>query len=482
MTDRRLHRLGAWLDDRLGIRQAYLGLAGHLVPRDTDSWLYALGSAALLCFAVQLTTGMSLLLVYVPSAAEAWQSLDQLDHVVPLGWYVRALHYWGSNFMVALVLLHMTQVFLFGAFKFPRELTWVTGCVLLVCTLAMAFSGQILRFDQDAYWGLGIVASIAGRTPWLGPEVVHVLLGGPIIGAAALSRFFTLHVFVVPGLILACVTLHLRLVLRHGINEWPEAGRPVRREDYRARYQKLVEERGISFARGPFRRDLFVGGLVLLAIAACAALLGPKIPNGPPDPRLIDTTPRPDFFFLPLFATFALLPPYMETLLLLAAPALAIALLFAVPFLWPTGEKSPRRRPLSLVGVGILALAFAVLARLGETAPWSPRMQAWSSAPVPVAMLKGRSPLELQGASTFQVKQCRNCHALDGIGGQRGPDLSDAGARLSHDQLVRQVLQGGGNMPAYGKNLEPDEVRALVAFLETLGPRPDADDPLSSRR
>jgi ubiquinol-cytochrome c reductase cytochrome b subunit len=242
----------------------------------------------------------------------------------------------------------------------------------------------------------------------------------------------------------------------------------VRREDYEARYDEIVQTRGISFIDGPMRKDFFFGGLVLLGILACALFFGPKIPNGPPDPRLIATTPRPDFFFLPLFAVFALLPPYMETVLLLAAPALGIALLFAVPFLSPTGEKSPRRRPGALMAVGLAILAFAVLVRLGESAPWSPQMDAWSGEPVPAAMMQGRSPLALVGASIFQAKQCRNCHALEGAGGHRGPDLSNVGARLSHAQLVRQVLQGGGNMPAYGSNLSPEEVDALVSFLQTL--------------
>src|SRR5215468_2983520 len=123
------------------------------------------------------------------------------------------MHGWGSNFMVALVLIHMVQVFMFGAHKYPRELTWTVGVFLLLMTLGMAFTGQIMRFDQDAYWGLGIGASIMGRTPFIGSRLVHLMLAGPIIAAETLSRFFTLHVFVIPGLIIALVSLHLRLVL-----------------------------------------------------------------------------------------------------------------------------------------------------------------------------------------------------------------------------------------------------------------------------
>ena len=148
---------------------------------------------------LQIVTGIMLAFIYVPSAGEAWNSLQTLNHSVTLGWFIRALHGWGSNFMVAIVLIHMVQVFLFGAYKYPRELTWIVGVFLLLVTLGMAFTGQVLRFDQDAYWGLGIGASIASRVPVIGPSIVNLMLGGPIIAGATLSRFFALHVFVIPG-------------------------------------------------------------------------------------------------------------------------------------------------------------------------------------------------------------------------------------------------------------------------------------------
>ena len=126
--------------------------------------------------------------------------------------------------MVAIVLIHMAQVFLFGAYKFPRELTWIVGVFLLLMTLGMAFTGQVLRFDQDAYWGLGIGASIVSRVPFIGGGLVHLLLGGPIIAGATLSRFFALHVFVIPGMLLVFALLHVWMVLKLGINEWPMPG------------------------------------------------------------------------------------------------------------------------------------------------------------------------------------------------------------------------------------------------------------------
>ena len=209
-----IQKIGEWLDLRLQLGASIRETAKHPVPRETASWFYVFGSAALTCFMLQVVTGILLALIYVPSGGEAWNSLQTLNHGISVGWFIRALHGWGSNFMVAIVLIHMVQVFLFGAYKFPRELTWIVGVLLLLVTLGMAFTGQIMRFDQDAYWGLGIGASIVSRVPVIGPWAVNLMLGGPIIAGATLSRFFALHVFVIPGLLIAFVGVHLLMVLK----------------------------------------------------------------------------------------------------------------------------------------------------------------------------------------------------------------------------------------------------------------------------
>src|SRR5438093_11770030 len=269
---RMIARIGEWFDRRLQLAAPIREAAEHPVPRNAASWFYVFGSAALTVFLLQLATGILLALTYVPSAAEAWNSLQELNHDVTLGWFIRALHGWGSNFMVAIVLIHMMQVFLFGAYKFPRELTWIVGIGLLLVTLGMAFAGQVLRFDQDAYWGLGIGASIASRIPIAGPWLVSLLLGGPIIAGATLTRFFALHVFVVPGLLIAFVAVHVLLVLKLGINEWPMPARVVRRESYLRDYHDLVHAQGVPFVPAAVWKDIFFSGCVLLSIAACAAI------------------------------------------------------------------------------------------------------------------------------------------------------------------------------------------------------------------
>jgi ubiquinol-cytochrome c reductase cytochrome b subunit len=463
-------RVWDWLDHRLQIGSPMYGAATHPVHSKTASWWYVFGSASLVLFVLQIVTGVLLALVYVPSADQAYRSLAILNYEQPLGWFLRAMHGWGSNFMIAIVLIHMMQVVIFGAYKYPRELTWVVGVFLLLCTLAMAFTGQVLRFDQDSYWGLGIGASIAGRTPWIGEQTVQVLLGGPIIAGATLTRFFTLHVFVIPGCLVGLIGLHVLMVITLGVNEWPMPGRLVRKATYIDEYERLIHDDGVPFVPVAFQKDLLFAGVLLLAVIGCAAVFGPFGPTGEPDPSIIDTVPRPDYFFLWIFGALALLPPAFETPALFIGPIIGILGLLLLPFIAGEGEKSWRRRPVALLTIVTVGVALGVLTRLGQTAPWSPVMNAWSALPVPREYLEGRSALQRQGAVLFQAKQCRNCHALGAEGGLRGPALNDVATRLTADQLIRQILQGRGNMPAYGKNLSPAETTALVAFLESLRP------------
>ncbi len=457
-----------WVDDRLHITKLYESTAGHHVPLSSGSWFYVFGSATLLCFFIQIATGILLAMVYVPSAAEAFTTLEYLTFQQQLGWFLRAIHFWGSNFMVGIMLLHMTQVYLFGAYKYPREVTWITGVILLTLTLGLAFTGQVMRFDEDAYWGLGIGAAIMGRVPFVGEQLVNLMLGGPILASETLSRFFALHVFVLPGAVLAVVSIHLRMVLTKGINEYPKPGMLVRRETYDKEYAAILKKEGVPFFPKAISKDLVAASIVIFGILFCAAMFGPSGPSGPPDPVQIDTLPRPDFFFLWIFAIAALMPDWMETPALLGGPVIIGLILFALPFFNNTGEKHWRRRPVAVMIVVLTYLSLGMLTYLGHTSPWSPQMDAWTADTTREEFIAGRDPLELQGAVVLQYMQCRNCHAIDGVGGHRGPDLSTVGQRLTKDQLVRQVIQGGGNMPAYGKNLSPEQVEALVTYMVSL--------------
>jgi ubiquinol-cytochrome c reductase cytochrome b subunit len=260
------------------------------------------------------------------------------------------------------------------------------------------------------------------------------------------------------------------MVLKLGINEWPMPGRLVKRSTYLSEYHELTKADGIPFVPHAIWKDMFFVGLVVLAVAACALYFGPFGPSGQPDPTIIQTVPKPDYFFLWLYALLSLLPPSLETPALLIGPVVVVVAMLLLPFLSGEGEKSWRRRPIAVLTLLLVAITLGTFTNLAQHAPWSPQMNAWSSAPVPKKFLHGTTALQRQGALVFQLKQCRNCHSLGNIGGQRGPSLDSVAVRLTQDQLIRQVIQGGGNMPAYGNNLSPAETTALVAFLETLRP------------
>lgn len=470
-----LRSIGDWLDARLNFRESLLPSLTHPIPRGAagpKGWWYIFGSASMTLLGIQVLTGIFLALVYVPAADKAYESLLFLDYEQPFGWLMRALHYYAGSGMVVMVLVHMAQVFLHGSYKYPRELTWVAGVLLLVCTLGMFFSGQVLRWDPDAYWGLAVAGSMAGRVPVLGPLVVRLVLGGPVIGGDSLSRFFTLHVFVIPGSLLALLGLHLWLVLKRGISSPPAPGRPVDPATYDAEYEEELKQ-GVPFLGEALLKDAFFSALMVIAVVGIAAVLGPKGPTGPPDPTLGGANPRPEWPFLWLFALLSLSPPSTETFIILVFPVLLIVALLLVPLLSNRGERAPSRRPVAVLALIVIGTALATLTYQGATAPWSPAMTAWSGDPVPTEIVRRSTPLQLQGAVMFQNKNCRNCHALDKVGGRRGPDLTAVGTRLTRDQLIDQVSNGtpgGGNMPAYGKQVGPAAMTALVEFLVSLRP------------
>jgi ubiquinol-cytochrome c reductase cytochrome b subunit len=281
--------------------------------------------------------------------------------------------------------------------------------------------------------------------------------------------------------LIAFVALHVLLVLKLGVNEWPMPGRIVRRATYLQEYHELTHKQGVPFVPYAVWKDIFFSGLIILSVVVCACLFGPFGPGGQPDPTNIQTAPRPDFFFLWLYAVLSFLPPAAETPLLLIGPVILMIMLLGLPFFAGEGEKSWWRRPVAVLTILITAVTLSMLTHLGLHTPWSPVMDAWSSDPIPAQYLKDRSALERRGALVLQAKQCHNCHALGNVGGRRGPPLDSVAVRLTQDQLIRQVIQGDGNMPAYGKNLSPAETTALVAFLETLHPEGQAPARNASR-
>jgi len=230
---RLIAQIGEWFDRRLQLA-APSAKFPSIRAEEHGQLVVCVGSAASsysFCNSPRNYAGINL----CPLRQRSVEQSAELNHDVTLGWFIRALHGWGSNFMVAIVLIHMVQVFLFGAFKFPRELTWVIGVFLLLMTLAWPLPDKS-SFRSRRVLGLGLGASIASRVPFLGPAIVKLMLGGPIIGGATLSRFFALHVFVIPGMLIGFVGLHLLMVIKLGINEWPMPGRLVKKATYEHDY------------------------------------------------------------------------------------------------------------------------------------------------------------------------------------------------------------------------------------------------------
>lgn len=240
--------------------------------------MYIFGSATMVAFIVQILTGIALVTVYVPSPESAHESLLAITNVFTLGWLIRALHFFGASAMVALVLLHMCRVFLTASYKFPREMNWITGVLLFLLTLAMAFTGQLLRWDENGVWTVVVASKFLVRVPLIGRELAEFALAGDTVGGATLSRFYGLHVFILPALIILLLGLHLFLLIHHGVSEPPKAGQRVDPATYRSRYKKL-KEAGVRYWPYMVWREAVFGALVLVAIFTLAIVFGPRDPQ-----------------------------------------------------------------------------------------------------------------------------------------------------------------------------------------------------------
>src|SRR5437764_7357179 len=330
-------RIATWLGERFELEDSVMAVLRHPVPRELErpvGWWYVLGSATLAIFVMQVVTGVGLAMTYVPAPNSAYDSLQFISHDATLGAVVRGMHYFGAGAMVILVLAHMTQVYLFGAFKFPREANWLTGSLLLLATLAMAFTGQLLRWDQDAFWSIVVAAEQAARAPVIGNWLATLVVAGSNVGGATLTRFYATHVFLIPAAIFGLLGIHLYLVVKRGISEPPVAGERVDRAGYRARYRELLA-RGIPFWPDAAWRDAVVSAIAVACVVLLAAILGAPALGKPADPTVVVADPRPDWYFLGYFALLALIPPATEAVVIIGLPLFAFVFLFLVPILWP---------------------------------------------------------------------------------------------------------------------------------------------------
>jgi quinol-cytochrome oxidoreductase complex cytochrome b subunit len=212
--------IGNWLEERIGWRAVWQAIFLRKIPK--VNWWYTLGSASLFLILIQAVTGILLTLYYVPTPDHAYDSVQYITTQVTAGWFIRGLHHWGASAMVVVVVLHMLRVIFYGSYKFPREVTWFTGVILLLTVIGFGFTGHLLPWDQKAYWATTVGTRIAGTPPIIGDWILRVLRGGEELSAITLARFFGVHVWVLPTVLLALTFVHLYLVIRNGISAVPK--------------------------------------------------------------------------------------------------------------------------------------------------------------------------------------------------------------------------------------------------------------------
>ncbi len=459
----KLRKLWKWIDDRTGITETIGPIAKHLVP-PKSKWSYVFGSATLFAFILQVVTGVALSLMYQPTSETAYESLKYISNQALLGNILRGIHYFGASAMIILIGIHMIRVYLLAAYKYPREMGWITGLFLFVCTLGMGFTGQLLRWDSNGVWSAIVAAEQLGRIPFIGTQLARFLLAGETIGGATLSRFFSFHVFLIPALLFAIIGIHVFLVIRNGISEPPEAGRKVNPKTYRKWYENMLEKDGVPFWPNAAWRDITFGLIVIIIILFLSVAIGAPPIGSPPDPANIHSNPRPDWYFLWIFALFALMPPSIESYVMAFGPILAGLILFFLPIFFNKGERSPLRRPWSIIIVLFLITIIGTLWNEGIKSPWSPHFDA---KPLPAKVVGNIDEIAKRGADLFYKKACIYCHTISGYGGKRGPNLSTVSDRLTPDELKIRIVNGGKYMPPYGPSLSSEELNQIIAFLKT---------------
>jgi ubiquinol-cytochrome c reductase cytochrome b subunit len=413
---------------------------------------------------LQVVTGIGLALLYQPSSDNAYASLLYIAHRAPLGRILRGIHFFGASGMMIMMGAHMTRVYLMAAYKYPREMQWISGVFLLVLVVSMGFTGQVLRWDDNGVWSAIVAAEQLGRFPLIGKPLAHLLIGGDTLGGKSLSRFFAYHVFVFPSLLFLFIGYHIYLVVRNGISEPPKIGRLVDPNRYREWYQKMLKEKGHPFFPYSAWRDVVFAVAMITVIVALAIYPGAPPIEKPPDPSAVHTSPRPDWYLLWIFALFALMPAEIESYAIVIVPPLILFLLLALPFIRNKGERSPLKRPWAIAGVVSVVTFVGALLIIGSKAPWSAKFKA---QPLSAKTIHSNSSAVVAGGILFHQKACEYCHRIDGNGGAVGPDLSLVARRLNEQQMQIRIINGGHNMPAYGQSMSGEELRQIVAFLAT---------------
>jgi quinol-cytochrome oxidoreductase complex cytochrome b subunit/cbb3-type cytochrome oxidase cytochrome c subunit len=431
-----------WLEERTGIESALKHFLYEDIPA-SSGWHQVLGSVALFAFLTQSFTGVLLAFNYAPTPGDAYDSLRYIVTELTGGRLIRGLHHWGATLMIIVVVLHMTQVFIWGAYKKPREATWMVGVFLLLITLAYGLTGYLLPWDNRAYWGTVVTTQIASQAPGAGPYLLRLLgSDGGSIGVVTFARFYSVHVLLLPPLTMLLIGIHLYLVRRHGVA--PAADDTAPRVKF---YPRQVFKDTIA---------TFVWFAVLVTMAVIV-----KVPLGRvADPTDISFIPRPEWYFLFLFQMLKFFEGPLEIVGSLVLPTLAILALFLVPFIDRAKMVRIRQRvgAIALVLIGAIGWGGLTLRAVATTPPSTEsadaglaEVESWREIPAD----------QLAAIGYFRKADCGSCHVLGKSA--TGPDLAVAPSQKPADWLSQHLKQPAPNVPA--TQLTGLQVKSLTSFV-----------------
>ncbi len=452
-----------WINDRLALEEMFNSAFDEKIPGGS-SFFFTLGSATLFVFVLQVITGVWQLFYYVPTVDHAYDSLSYLRIFVPYGWLIQGIHYWGANLMAILIALHIIRVFIWGAYKKPRELTWLIGIVLLLLTVGLIFTGAALPWDERGYWAAEVGTGIAGTVPFIGHFLIGFLRGGITMSQLTLSRFFAFHVAILPGITFLLVAFHLMAFRKFGsVGPWKESKRTK------------IE----NFWPEQVAKDLIVSGLILLLLIGLSAYV-PAPFTGPADPSDSAFLPKPEWNFLFLYQLLKSFAGSAEIIGTVGIPSLILIMFIMAPFIDRKKTRNPAKRLGMMIG-GFILVAFVFIYTLIGYNSKPPGTKGKGPSPqVSTAAKKENKIIKLSaeamsGKRVFETSGCTACHTISGVGGKVGPDLTNEHERKrSGKWLMTQITNSkvhykNSVMPDY-TNLSNTQLNELTAYL--LSPHP----------
>ena len=433
-----------WVDSRTGWQRAIRQFFLENVPASTG-WPQVFGSVALFLFLNQALTGILLAFNYSPGPGDAYSSLSYIVHQVAAGRMMRGLHHWGSTAMIIVVACHMCQVFVYGAYKKPREVTWALGVILLLLTLGFGLTGYLLPWDNRAYWGTVVTTQLMQQAPLAGNYLATLIGASNGVGTLTFARFYALHTLVLPALMILTVGAHLSLVRRHGVTP-SLPGDPFKR----------------SFYPHQVFRDVIAIFIAFVALFLTAAFIDVPLERMA-DPTDTTYIPRPEWYFLFLFQSLKFFHGPFEVIGSIGLPTVAILAMFAIPLV----DRGRMRKLTERTA----AIAIAVLAIAGWSALTVAAVASTPKSLTAAAQLPLDRKLVAKGAALFIRAGCDSCHQVNGVGGHIGPALNRVSQRRSREWIERHfvapsALSPGSIMPPYRFSKEDQD--ALIAYLFSL--------------